>query len=85
MSDEVTQLAYDTGISVITRLVGTGLIYGLAKQGKPGYEDDFEKAIDPACLSTHADKWIENFTEIQKKFERDVKVLEIKSHPAKAA
>lgn len=85
VSDEVSQLAYDTGISVITRLVGTGLIYGLAKQGKPGYEDDFEKAIDPACLSTHADKWIENFTEIQKKFERDVKVLEIKSHPAKAA
>jgi hypothetical protein len=84
-SEEITRLAYDTSISLMTRLVGTGLIYGLAKQGKPGYEDDFEKAIDPACLSTHADKWIETFSDTRKKFDRDVKVLEINSHSAKAA
>lgn len=84
-SDEVSQLAYETSISLMTRLVGTGLIYGLAKQGKPGYEDDFEKAIDPACLSTHADKWIEAFAETRKKFDRDVKVIEMNSHPAKVA
>jgi len=84
-SDEISQLAYETSISLMTRLVGTGLIYGLAKQGKPGYEDDFEKAIDPACLSTHADKWIETFSETRKKFDRDVKVIEMNSHPAKVA
>lgn len=84
-SDEISQLAYETSISLMTRLVGTGLIYGLAKQGKPGYEDDFEKAIDPACLSTHADKWIEAFSETRKKFDRDVKVTEMNAHPAKAA
>jgi hypothetical protein len=84
-SDEISQLAYDTSISLVTKLAGTGLIYGLAKQGKPGYEDDFEKAIDPACLSTHADKWIEHIEQIRKKFERDVAVLEMNLHPAKVA
>ncbi len=84
-SDDVIQLAFETSVSVLTRLVGTGLIYGLAKEGKPGYEEDFEKAIDSACLSTHADKWIENFDPIKKKFERDTRVLEMSSHLVKAA
>ena len=55
-------------------------MYGLAKQGKTGYDDsDFEKAIDPACLSTHADRWIEYINEARKRFEKDLKVLELKN------
>ena len=85
-TDEVVQLSYDTSIGLITRLVGTGLVYGLAKQGKPGYEEDFEKTIDPACLSTHADGWLTgNFKEIQRKFDKDVIALEFNKQTAKAA
>lgn len=74
-SEEVKKLASDIGISLITKLVGSGLVYGLVKQGKPGYEEDFEKAIDPACLSTHADKWVEQIAEAKKRFETASKVL----------
>jgi hypothetical protein len=84
-SEEVTQLAYEMSVSLVTKLVGTGLIYGLAKQGKPGYEDDFEKAIDPACLSTHADRWIDSFPDIRKNFERDLRVLELNKHSSRVA
>ena len=84
-SEEIENLAYQSSISLITKLVGTGLVYGLVKQGKPGYENDFEKAIDPACLSTHADRWIDDFDIARKQFEKDVKVLELKNRPSKAA
>jgi len=78
-TDEVDQLADETSISLITKLVGTGLVYGLSKQGKAGFEEDFEKAIDPACLSTHADRWVEYINEARKRFEKDLKVLELKT------
>lgn len=84
-TEEVEQLAYETSVSLVTKLVGTGLVYGLAKQGKPGYEDDFEKAIDPACLSTHADKWEEGFASIKKKFDENVVILTLNNYTAKAA
>lgn len=74
---EVEELADDISISLITRLVGSGLVYGLVKQGKPGYEEDFEKAIDPACLSTHADKWVEQIEKARKRFNEEIKVLEL--------
>jgi hypothetical protein len=74
-SEEVEKLAGDISISLITKLVGSGLVYGLVKQGKPGYEEDFEKAIDPACLSTHADKWFEQIEQAKKRFEKESKVL----------
>lgn len=79
ITEEIDALAYDTTITLITRLVGTGLVYGLAKQGKPGYEDDFEKAIDSACLSTHADRWLEGETMIaaRKQFDKDLKRIEL--------
>ena len=73
--EEVEKLASDISISLITKLVGTGLVYGLVKQGKPGYEEDFEKAIDPACLSTHADKWVEQIDQAKKRFDKESKVL----------
>lgn len=73
--EEVEKLASDISISLITKLVGYGLVYGLVKQGKPGYEEDFEKAIDPACLSTHADNWVEQIEQAKKRFEKDLKVL----------
>jgi hypothetical protein len=73
--EEVEKLASDISISLITKLVGSGLVYGLVKQGKPGYEEDFEKAIDPACLSTHADKWVEQIEQAKKRFEKDLKVV----------
>ena len=78
-TDEVDQLADETSIGLVTKLVGTGLIYGLSKQGKAGFEEDFEKAIDPACLSTHADRWVEYISEARKRFETDLKVLELKT------
>jgi hypothetical protein len=73
--EEVEKLASDISISLITKLVGSGLVYGLVKQGKPGYEEDFEKAIDPACLSTHADKWVEQIDQAKKRFDKESKVL----------
>ena len=73
--EEVEKLASDISISLITKLVGSGLVYGLDKQGKPGYEEDFEKAIDPACLSTHADKWVEQIDQAKKRFDKESKVL----------
>jgi len=84
-SEDVANLATETSISLVTKLVGTGLVYGLAKQGKIGYEDDFEKAIDPACLSTHADRWIEYINEARRRFEKDLKVLELKTPSLQAA
>lgn len=85
-SEEIENLAYETSINLLTKLIGTGLIYGLAKQGKPGYEDDFEKAIDPACLSTHADRWIEGegISIARKHFEKDLKWRELTSSPKAA-
>jgi len=74
-TEEVEKLASDISISLITKLVGSGLVYGLVKQGKPGYDEDFEKAIDPACLSTHADKWVEQIDQAKKRFEKELKVL----------
>lgn len=79
ITEDVETLAYDTSISLITKLVGTGLVYGLAKQGKPGYEDDFEKAIDPACLSTHADRWYDSIKEAKVSFGKDLLALELNS------
>ena len=80
LTEETEKLAEETSISLVSKLVGTGLVYGLAKQGKTGYDDsDFEKAIDPACLSTHADRWIEYINEARKRFEKDLKVLELKN------
>jgi len=76
-SQEVEELAYDISVKLITNLVGTGLVYGLVKQGKPGYEEDFEKVIDPACLSTHADKWIEQIHEAKKQFKDKSKILDL--------
>jgi hypothetical protein len=78
--EEVEKLANDISIGLITRLVGSGLVYGLVKQGKPGYEEDFEKAIDPACLSTHADKWMEQLDKAKTQFEKELKVLEFNSN-----
>ena len=77
--EEVEKLANDISISLITKLVGSGLVYGLVKQGKPGFEEDFEKAIDPACLSTHADKWVEQIDQAKRRFEKESKVFELKS------
>jgi len=75
VSSDIEDLAHDISIKLITNLVGTGLVYGLVKQGKPGYEEDFEKVIDPACLSTHADKWIEQIDQAKKQFEKESKIL----------
>ena len=78
-SETVEKLANDVGINLVTLLVGKGLAHGLVKQGKPGYEEDFEKTIDPACLSTHADSWIEKIGEAKKQFEKECKVLSLTS------
>jgi hypothetical protein len=78
-SEEVKKLASDISIKLITDLVGTGLVYGLVKQGKPGYEEDFEKVIDPACLSTHADKWLEHIDKAKKQFEKESKIFDLNS------
>jgi len=77
VSNEFEQVANDISVKLITDLVGTGLVYGLVKQGKPGYEEDFEKVIDPACLSTHADKWLEHIDKAKKQFERESKLIEL--------
>lgn len=76
-SEDVEKLAGEISISLTTKLVGSGLVYGLVKQGKPGYEEDFEKAVDPVCLSTHADKWIEQIEQARKRFEKEVKILSL--------
>jgi hypothetical protein len=80
-TDDIKQLASSISVKLITNLVGTGLVYGLVKQGKPGYEEDFEKVIDPACLSTHADKWIEHIGQAKKQFEKESKVFELDNFP----
>lgn len=76
-SEQVEKLASDISINLITLLVGKGLAHGLVKQGKPGYEEDFEKTIDPACLSTHADNWIEQIDQAKKRFEKESKIFEL--------
>lgn len=76
-SEQVEKLASDISINLITLLVGKGLAHGLVKQGKPGYEEDFEKTIDPACLSTHADNWIEQIGQAKKRFEKESKAVEL--------
>jgi hypothetical protein len=77
ISQEIESLAYNISVKLITDLVGKGLVYGLVKQGKPGYEDDFEKVIDSACLSTHADKWIEHIDLAKKRFEKESKIIDL--------
>jgi len=76
-SDEVDKLASDISISLITKLVGTGLVYGLNKQGKQGNEEDWEKAIDPVSLSTHADRWIEQLDQAKKRFDKESKIFDL--------
>jgi len=76
-TEEVEKLANTISINLVTLLVGKGLAHGLVKQGKPGYEEDFEKTIDPACLSTHADSWIEKIAEAKKRFEKESKFVEL--------
>jgi hypothetical protein len=76
-SETVEKLANDVGINLVTLLVGKGLAHGLVKQGKPGYEEDFEKTIDPACLSTHADSWIEQIDTAKKRFEKESKIADL--------
>jgi hypothetical protein len=50
-----------------------GLVHGLVKKGTPGYSnDDFEKVIDPAVLTTHADNWKEKILDIRKEFKKNI-------------
>lgn len=76
-SEDYEKLANDISINLITLLVGKGLAHGLVKQGTPGWQEDFEKVIDPACLSTHADSWIEHIKEAKKQFEKESKALQL--------
>ena len=66
-------IGYKTALSAMTWVVGLGLVHGLGKKGTPGYSnEDFEKVIDPAVLTTHADNWKEKIVEIRKEFKKQI-------------
>ena len=66
-------IAYKTALSAVTHVVGMGLVHGLIKKGTPGYtNEDFEKVIDPAVLTIHADNWREKIVEVRKEFKKQI-------------
>ena len=73
IKDHLETQAYETAISSVTRIVGMGLVHGLLKKGTPGYTpEDFEKVIDPAVLTTHADNWKEKIDIVRKQFKKSI-------------
>lgn len=79
-SETITQYAEEVAINSISLLVGKAVVYSLGKKGKPGFTlDDFEKIIDSACLSIHADNWIEITDLAKKQLDKKVKMLDFES------
>jgi tetratricopeptide (TPR) repeat protein len=62
-----------------TVYIQRGLVFQDMKNHQAAIRD-FEKAIDPACLSTHADKWMEQLDKAKTQFEKELKVLEFNSN-----
>lgn len=73
LKDNLEKIAYEIAINSITQLVGMGLVHGLIKKGSVGYTaEDFEKVIDPAVLTTHADNWKEKIDNTRKQFKKSI-------------
>jgi hypothetical protein len=76
---EIENKADTIATNRITKLIGIGLVHSLIKKGKPGFTEDFEKLIDPACLTIHADNWIENINDDKRELEKQVKQLDLEN------
>jgi hypothetical protein len=84
--DNLETVAYKIALNAVTHIVGMGLVHGLVKKGTPGYsDDDFEKVIDPAVLTTHADNWKEKILEIRKEFKKSIVHLLKESETAESS
>ena len=71
IKDQLESIAHELSVACVTQLVGMGLVHGLIKKGTTGYtHEDFEKVIDPAVLTTHADNWKEKIDEVRRQFKR---------------
>ena len=74
--DQLEFIAHELAISCVTQLIGMGLVHGLIKKGRTGYtHEDFEKVIDPAVLTTHADNWREKIDEVRRQFKRRIQPI----------